>query len=333
MKATIISAAMVGLIAGAAYGQTETSAIAPGTGVSSIGGNQNWGGADDDLWDNGIVTDGLNGLSNATDVPFGFRRTLLLDFVIPGGQTWTISGMTWRHEWYSLPPGSGTGFEIRFYDDAGNAPGTPITSVTSSTSYSEVATGGVYFSRQEAESVAGFAGQVLTAGNYWTDATIVGPENSFWNTAPIINNPVWIDYADYGGLQPGINVFGVDYDITGIIQGTMGGGGGYNLTVNMPNGCPGPITVGWSGAGSSGQQALVLGNNTGSTTIPQQYPCAGTVLGIQGGVMEVDPPGFFGVNGGSGSINGNINSGAICGKYLQLVKGGSCNTSNVAQIN
>jgi len=37
----------------------------------------------DTLWENGADTDGANCLSNATDVPFGFRRTVLDDFEVP----------------------------------------------------------------------------------------------------------------------------------------------------------------------------------------------------------------------------------------------------------
>lgn len=110
-----------------------------------------------------------------------------------------------------------------------------------------------------------------------------------------------------------------------------GGGNEYTLSVNMPNGCPGPITLNWSGAGS-GQHGLVIGNQLGSFTIPPSQPCGGTVLGIAGSVMLVDPPGIFSTQGGTGSINGNIQSNVVCGRYLQLVKGGSCDTSNPALI-
>jgi len=329
MKATIITVATMGLIAGAALGQNETSVVAPGTPGTNLYGN--WGGTDADLWDNG-PHDGLNGLSDATDIPFGFRRTLLMDFVIPSGDTWNIDGLVWRHVHNTLPPGSGTDLEIRFYDDATNAPGTPVTTIVTTTSYAEVATGNVVFNRPEAESTAVFPAQTLSAGRYWTDATIVGPENNFWLTAAVIDNPCWVDYADFGGLQPGINVFGVDYDIMGLMQGTSGGGG-FSLSVTMPNGCPGPITVGWSGSPGNGQQALVLGNQQGTFTIPGQQPCPGTILDIQGGIQLVDPPGFFDNGGGSGSLNGNVRNQGVCGKWLQLVKGGTCETSNVAQIN
>jgi len=70
------------------------------------------------------------------------------------------------------------------------------------------------------------------------------------------------------------------YDDTAFI-GFSGSGGGFDLAVDMPNGCPGPITVSWTGSPGTGQQALVVGNSQGSTTIPPQQPCSGTILGIQ----------------------------------------------------
>ena len=106
----------------------------------------------------------------------------------------------------------------------------------------------------------------------------------------------------------------------------------FDLLVDMPNGCPGSITVSWTGSPGTGQQALVVGNREGSTTIPQTQPCRGTVLGIAGQVQLVDPPGFFSNQGGAGSINGNVSNPGVCGKWLQLVKGGTCETSTVAQI-
>jgi hypothetical protein len=122
------------------------------------------------------------------------------------------------------------------------------------------------------------------------------------------------------------------YDDISVVGLSTGGGGGYDLTITMPNGCPGPITVGWTGAGP-GQFGIVVGNNLGSTTIPANNPCPGTVLGIQGSVMLVDPPGFLNTQGGAGSVNSNVNNAGVCGKRLQLVKGVQCIKSNVAQIN
>ncbi len=99
----------------------------------------------------------------------------------------------------------------------------------------------------------------------------------------------------------------------------------YGLSVRGQ--CPGALTVSWSGATPSRQQGIVFGNSTGSTMIPNGA-CAGTQLGIQGGVQLVNT---IGTGSGGGSVNGNAGTFA-CGHYLQLVEAGSCNTSNVAQI-
>lgn len=131
------------------------------------------------------------------------------------------------------------------------------------------------------------------------------------------NKQVWVYDGQRNGWQ--------GYDI--------GAGGRFDLAINMPNGCPGPITVSWTGSPGSGQQALVVGNNLGSTTIPNNQPCSGTLLGVSGGVQMVSPPGLFSNQGGAGSINGNVNSAGVCGRYLQLVKGGTCDVSDVEPIN
>lgn len=281
--------------------------------------------AQDILWDNG-QWNGIGGASNATVDVFGARRTVLFDFVVPDDETWIISGLKWLATWNTLPPGTGTGMEIRFYDDVGDEPGMPISSVVVSTSYTETATGEIAFGRPMYEAVSTFRASTLSPGRYWTDATVVGPENNFWLTADVVDNPCWVDYADLGGLQPSRDIWGGDRDITGALTGTSSGGG-YALSVD--GSCPGNLTVAWSGAGR-GQQGLVIGNREGSTTIPGG-PCSGTVLGVQGQVRLVTPPGIFRTRGGNGSISGHAGQGA-CGKYLQLVKGGTCNTSNVVQI-
>src|SRR5690606_39873010 len=223
----------------------------------------------DDLWSNGSDTDGANGLSNATDVPFGFRRTVLDDFEVPAGETWDITGIRWLHLWNSFPPGSGTGLEILFRADNGGQPGAEITTLLNG-SLTEAATGRSWFGRAEVESESTFSTVSLGAGRYWFEATIVGPDNNFWMTAPVIGSPMWVNYADFGGLQPGFNIFGIDYDLYFVLTGN-GGGGGVNLSLSGD--CPGRITADVSGATPGGTVAYVFGVAQGSTTIPGG-PCA-----------------------------------------------------------
>lgn len=104
----------------------------------------------------------------------------------------------------------------------------------------------------------------------------------------------------------------------------------YSMSVEGQ--CPGRLTISWNNATPNATQGMAFGNNLGTTNIPNAFPCAGTPLGIAGGVQLVDPPGYFSTGGsGSGSFSGNAGA-AACGHYLQLVEGGTCQTTNVAQI-
>lgn len=177
---------------------------------------------------------------------------------------------------------------------------------------------------------------VLDAGvnyvvSYYTanansDVVITTPENELF--AGEVN---WVSgrwQTGTGGLVIPANSTGADRYGPNFKFDT-GGEPEYLLTIDGD--CPGRLEVAWDNATPNVQQAIVIGNTQGSTTIPNAFPCAGTQLGVAGNVMLVDPPGFFGTQSGSGIIRGNAGSGA-CGRYLQLVEGGSCNTSNVVQI-
>jgi hypothetical protein len=138
--------------------------------------------------------------------------------------------------------------------------------------------------------------------------------------------------AAIGTLDNGAS--SITEDIVGLAGSSVtiayNGATGYRLFVG--GSCPGQVTVRWSGADPNAQQALVLGSNTGSFRIPNGFPCSGTTLGIAGGVRLVDPPGYFSTgSNGEGQFSGNAGTSA-CGRYLQLVQGGSCATSNVRQI-
>lgn len=127
-----------------------------------------------------------------------------------------------------------------------------------------------------------------------------------------------------GGEYP----FQLSFDnrvFNGTVYYECGGGGGYILRVGGD--CPGRVTIDWAGATPNVQQGIVFGQREGSTTIPNGA-CQGTVLGIAGSVRLVN---VIGTGNGSGSSGGNAGTGA-CGGKLQLVEGGSCNTSNVGTI-
>jgi hypothetical protein len=171
------------------------------------------------LLDNGD-TDGTNGYSNAVASVFGFRRTLLDDFVVPA-QGFNLDEFTWRHLWNSFPVPSGTGLEMLIRADSAGTPGAVLTTL-SPTGYTEVATGRIWFGRPEAESHANLGGANLTAGTYWFEFTIVGPDNNFAMVkATLTGQECWVNYDDFGGLQPGSAIFGVQADLTWALCGTL----------------------------------------------------------------------------------------------------------------
>lgn len=104
-------------------------------------------------------------------------------------------------------------------------------------------------------------------------------------------------------------------------------GGGSNYTLDVTGTCPGTVTVAWSNADPNVQQGIVFGTRLGNTTIPGGV-CQGTVLGIAGSVRLVQT---VNSGSGSGSVNGQANSGA-CGGYLQLVQASNCAISNPDQV-
>jgi hypothetical protein len=213
-EAFAFGVALLGL-AGLASAQNETHV----TGEGSHSAGQRQGTIQSVLYDNG-PPNGLNGYSNATAIPFGARRTLLDDFRIGDREGWRITDFHWEHIWNSLPPGSGTGMELLFRHDNGGTPGA-VAAVANITSYMEQATGNVYFGRPGAVSWVDFDPIDLGPGTYWFEATIVGPENNFWLTANQNGNECWVNYDDFGGLQPGQNIFGVTSDINFIITGEI----------------------------------------------------------------------------------------------------------------
>jgi hypothetical protein len=170
------------------------------------------------LWDNGD-TDGSNGYSNADRGAFGALRTLLDDFVVPDGG-WVLQDFHSYQIWNSMPPGSGTDYSLSIRADAGGSPGAVIaTAVTQS--YSEAATGRVWFGRQEYETTYTFDDIPLGPGVYWIEGNVIGPENNFWMIRQqVTGSECWINYEDFGGMMPGSALFGgpadLSFKLTGI---------------------------------------------------------------------------------------------------------------------
>lgn len=173
------------------------------------------------VYDNGLY-DGTNGYSNAVANVFGFRRTLLDDFTVPAGGSLTVEGIRWEHVWSSGSNNATSPFlEILFRANSEGAPGATITSLIQISSYQETPTGDVQFGRPVEESIATFATpQVFPPGTYWLEATIVGPENNFWLIrSTTAGTPLWANYDDFSGLEPGTNVFSADADLSFCLLG------------------------------------------------------------------------------------------------------------------
>ena len=110
-----------------------------------------------------------------------------------------------------------------------------------------------------------------------------------------------------------------------------GGSSGPTLAVDAT--CPGggPIVITWSGATGGATIALIFARNTGNFAIPNNYPCAGTPLGLGANQVQLAYQGPAGASGGR-TLNASAGPGA-CGGYFQLLDVATCSTSNVAQAN
>ncbi len=174
------------------------------------------------------------------------------------------------------------------------------------------------------------AGMLLSTGSQTTyDIEIMNPAGAVIASGtaamPGPAQAVFVGYEAAGGIGY-IRVTDVENGQIALLDDVrFEGASGYTLRVGGT--CPGTVSVSWSGAAPNVEQGIVFGNNIGSTTLPAG-PCAGTVIGLQGGVRRVQT---ISTRDGSGTVNG-IAGTAACGHFLQLVEQFTCNTSNVDQI-
>jgi hypothetical protein len=212
-------------------------AVDPGNGAASLIGNTGFTGASSSayihsrapgfppfpgtLHDNGD-TDTSTGYSNGIPPGIPDRRSLLDDFVVPAGDaSWQLRHFRWRHFWNTreMPSGSGVELRIRANDPNGGGAGIDgpgaVLAAPPIRFYSETPTGRVLFWRNEMLSIAEFDPVVLSAGRYWLDWSVIGPDNDFVpvNAASIHDNECWVDYEDYSGLEPGSVQFGIPADL------------------------------------------------------------------------------------------------------------------------
>jgi subtilisin-like proprotein convertase family protein len=156
------------------------------------------------IWDNGA----------------GTNRSIMDDFNVPAGSDQILnevstvlinSNVTWS------PPSD---VEVTLRADAAGSPGAVLSSeVVSGANLIDNGNVGFPFGGFDAHSVTMVlaAPPTLTAGTtYWLEFQ-TGPSTNFFqeirNTNAHVGGQLWIDYSDFGGLQPGINLFGATADI------------------------------------------------------------------------------------------------------------------------
>jgi len=229
------------------------------------------------LYDNG-AWDGINGYSAVLGGGFGLDRSLLDDFTVPAGG-WDIGGAGCQYIWNNGLVGQGSDMLVTFMTDGGGCNPTTVVATTTSTSFTETDLGFQAFSREAEMMEVTFANVHLDPGHYWVKLEPVAgsDDNGFILTAAQNDCACWVDYADFGGLQPGINIFGLDSDITFTLNGASDC---LTMTVNqLIGGSTGQWDV--SGATPGAVVGVVFGLNAGSTVINGQLGFCAT-FGIAG---------------------------------------------------
>lgn len=180
-----------------------------------------------------------------------------------------------------------------------------------------VALGSVYLFRQN-EGGADNWGQIahLTASD-GSQADRFGRSVAISGLDLLVGTP----QDDIGGPGNGAAYF---FDLTPCNQS------GIELLVDAT--CPdgGPISVRWTGATPNVTIALIFARGQGNFQIPNNFTCAGTILGLNANQIQIA---FTGSSGQQGTRTVTSNTGpSACGGYLQLLDTSNCDTSNTAQI-
>lgn len=103
--------------------------------------------------------------------------------------------------------------------------------------------------------------------------------------------------------------------------------------LSAETGCPSQqfdLTIRWSNATPNGRIALIHSPERGYFTIPNNFPCLGTWLGLSSGGARIAYQGNSGPNGGR-VIDGH-GTRALCGTYINLLDVQSCLPSNVVRL-
>ena len=150
-----------------------------------------------------------------------YTVSMMDDFVIPGGETWTITGF---NDTFVANEGTAFDFFVDFLADAAGTPGASVGTATG-VALSEVATGGTWFGYPEYEHVVTFDPVVLGAGTYWAEVAPYcnGAFNYGMIQATITGTELWwrdTGIFSTGYFGPGTGQFGVPADMAFQLQGT-----------------------------------------------------------------------------------------------------------------
>jgi len=109
-----------------------------------------------------------------------------------------------------------------------------------------------------------------------------------------------------------------------VVEGDFGGGG---IDLAFSGNCPGTGTFDVTGATPNGNVALVYGFGAGPTTIPNTFPCAGTVLNV--GNPNLDNRVISADANGNATLSTFIPTVACGAVNVQALDVTSCAVSNV----
>lgn len=261
------------------------------------------------------------------------------DFVVPEGQEWTPTRLTWYLYQTSSPPlepitavfiqlWSGTRSEM--LAGAATFVGGDMTTnrridQTFTNIYRVMQSSPTNCDRaiKEVEVDMSWVGP-LASGQYWIEIGSTGNPEYLGPWANHVvprdgqENSIFYTVATNTWAVNSSNEVGWDYPFK--LHYTGGGG----FTIALSGLCPGTKTLDWSGAGR-GPMGILFGDESGRTTVPRGS-CQGTLLGIQGRV------GLFSVINiprGEGRMSITVGP-AACGRFVQCIKTDDCALSNVA---
>ncbi len=169
-------------------------------------------------------------------------------------------------------------------------------------------------------------------GTNWTFMKSVGHDpgwfNESLNIADFLPLTSQMRFKFNAADNPNNSVTEAGLDAFKLIEVDCGSGGRLALSVLGECRTQNGASFTWINAQPGVNLALIFARNTGSFAVPNNQPCAGTVLGL--GTNRIQLARTFDSGAGVGSFNATIPDPA-CGGFFQLLQVSNCETSNVAQ--